>query len=235
MTAETELNQARKPSVPPWNSRVVFLALAMVGGILEAYTYLLHGGVFCNAQTGNLVLIIFRLIGGDTAKALQHLYSVLAFVAGVCLSFILGRLISPRTQCLLVVCAEIVCFGGLFFLSELAPDWCTYVTASFLFAMQYNTFSRCGDVSVSTTFCSNNLRQTCNLLIGGLKDGNRQKLRQSGIFASVILFFILGAAVGALAVRWVGSFSVFFCLPPMLVVLFWLLVPRRPADPVAET
>ncbi|MEF9840560.1 MAG: DUF1275 family protein, partial [Lachnospiraceae bacterium] len=29
--------------------------LAMVGGFLDAYTYLCRGGVFANAQTGNLV------------------------------------------------------------------------------------------------------------------------------------------------------------------------------------
>ncbi len=33
-----------------------FASFAAVGGFLEAFTFLLHGGVFCNAQTGNPVL-----------------------------------------------------------------------------------------------------------------------------------------------------------------------------------
>lgn len=221
------IHRKRDSGPPAWHSLPVFLLLAAVGGVLEAYTYLLHNGVFCNAQTGNLVLIVFNLVGGEPGRAVQHLCSVLAFVAGVCFSFALGRVIPPKVQCLWVVCAEIVCFAGLFFLSGKAPDWCVYVTASFLFAMQYNTFSLCGGVAVSTTFCSNNLRQTCNLLIAGLRERDRNKLKQSGVYASVIAGFISGAAIGALAVRWTGAYAVFFCLPFMLAVLALLLLPQK--------
>ena len=35
--------------------------LAVVGGFLDAYTYLLRGGVFANAQTGNIVLLGLNL------------------------------------------------------------------------------------------------------------------------------------------------------------------------------
>ena len=31
--------------------------LAIVGGFLDAYSYLLRGGVFANAQTGNIALL----------------------------------------------------------------------------------------------------------------------------------------------------------------------------------
>ena len=58
----------------------VFLSLAAVGGFLEAYTYLLHGGVFCNAQTGNLVLLALALFGGRFASAAHYLFSILAYL-----------------------------------------------------------------------------------------------------------------------------------------------------------
>ena len=34
--------------------------LALSGGLLDAYTYLCRGGVFANAQTGNMVLLAIR-------------------------------------------------------------------------------------------------------------------------------------------------------------------------------
>ena len=34
------------------------ILISMIGGILETYTFLLRGGVFCNAQTGNIVLMM---------------------------------------------------------------------------------------------------------------------------------------------------------------------------------
>ena len=42
----------------PFHERLrVGLCLTWVGGFLEVYTFLLHGGVFANAQTGNLLLL----------------------------------------------------------------------------------------------------------------------------------------------------------------------------------
>ena len=41
--------------------------LALTGGFLDAYTYLIRGGVFANAQTGNIVLLGVRLMRGTGA------------------------------------------------------------------------------------------------------------------------------------------------------------------------
>ena len=38
--------------------------LTVGGGFLDAYTYFTRGGVFSNAQTGNLVLLAIRLAEG---------------------------------------------------------------------------------------------------------------------------------------------------------------------------
>ena len=69
----------------------VFLSFAAVGGFLEAYTFLLHGGVFCNAQTGNLVLLTLRLYERDWGMAAHYLYSILAYLAGILVSVFLSR------------------------------------------------------------------------------------------------------------------------------------------------
>ena len=57
--------------------------LALAGGFLDAYTYLVRGGVFANAQTGNIVLLGVRLMEGDWAGAGHYLVPILAFAAGV--------------------------------------------------------------------------------------------------------------------------------------------------------
>lgn len=41
--------------------------LALTGGFLDAYTYVSRGGVFANAQTGNMVLLGIRLSEGAVA------------------------------------------------------------------------------------------------------------------------------------------------------------------------
>ena len=42
-------------------SYLVGLILAAVGGYLDVYTYISRGGVFANAQTGNIVLLAINL------------------------------------------------------------------------------------------------------------------------------------------------------------------------------
>ena len=59
------------------------LLLAVAGGFFDAYTYLCRGGVFANAQTGNIVLFGARLAEGDWRKALTYLLPILALAFGV--------------------------------------------------------------------------------------------------------------------------------------------------------
>lgn len=42
-------------------SRLIYGLLMASGGLLGAFTYLRRGGVFCNAQTGNFVLLSMAL------------------------------------------------------------------------------------------------------------------------------------------------------------------------------
>ena len=62
-------------------SESFFLAaiLAIVGGFLDAYSYLMRGHVFANAQTGNIVLFGVYLEKREFTQALYYLVPILAF------------------------------------------------------------------------------------------------------------------------------------------------------------
>ena len=45
--------------------------LAFSGGVMDAYSYLVRGGVFANAQTGNLLLFGINLTSGSFEKFLK--------------------------------------------------------------------------------------------------------------------------------------------------------------------
>ena len=62
----------------------IFLALS--GGFQDAYTYISRGGVFANAQTGNIVLLGINLSAGNFSKALSYLAPIAAFIVGVFVS-----------------------------------------------------------------------------------------------------------------------------------------------------
>ena len=59
------------------------LILTLVGGFLDAYTYICRGGVFANAQTGNIVLMSIKLAELDIKGGLYYLIPILAFMCGI--------------------------------------------------------------------------------------------------------------------------------------------------------
>ena len=208
----------------PEKTLYVFLSFAFVGGFLEAYTFLLHGGVFCNAQTGNLVLLALRLVQGRFAEALHYLFSILAYLAGILVSAALPALLKKLRLPLFTTAVEMCAFAALAFIPQSASDWYTYVSVSFLCALQYNTFTECRGAKAATTFCTNNLRQAAVNLFGGVREKDGAKLKKSGVYALVILCFALGAVAGGLTADRLGNYSALLCSALLLPVFILLLV-----------
>ncbi|MTM60837.1 DUF1275 domain-containing protein, partial [Turicibacter sanguinis] len=65
-----------KVYIPIHQTLKVGMMLAVVGGFLDAYTYLLEGHVFANAQTGNIVLLCILLAEGFWLDALYYLEQI---------------------------------------------------------------------------------------------------------------------------------------------------------------
>lgn len=56
--------------------------LSLVGGFLDTYTFVGRGGVFANAQTGNIVLLAVKVIQGHWIQALSYIPPLIAFSLG---------------------------------------------------------------------------------------------------------------------------------------------------------
>ena len=208
------------------HSLYVYGSLAVVGGFLETFTYFHHAGVFSNAQTGNVVLMAVELAGGEFMQALMHLISIAAYVLGILLSAILIDHVRPPHRHCLVCLGEIIwlCLISLF--PETWPHVVTYASVSLLCGLQYNIFTECHDTVLATTFCTNSLRQLTLNLYNGILSRDSAKLRKSGVYALIVLFFAAGAVGGALVVQTgLGNLSVFFCAA-FLVPVFAVLLNR---------
>ena len=68
---------------------ILGIMLALTGGFLDAYTYITRGGVFANAQTGNIVLMGINLAKGDFERVIHYVVPFLAFALGILLSEII--------------------------------------------------------------------------------------------------------------------------------------------------
>ena len=58
------------------------LFVILSGGFQDAYTYCCRGGVFANAQTGNIVLLSSSLFAGEWSTAFKYFIPVVSFLIG---------------------------------------------------------------------------------------------------------------------------------------------------------
>src|ERR1700733_3321167 len=69
---------------------IIACLFAVAGGYMDAYSYLAHGHVFANAQTGNVVLFSVDASQGHWSQAIRHLPPIIAFSLGVAVEKWLG-------------------------------------------------------------------------------------------------------------------------------------------------
>lgn len=201
--------------------------LAMIGGFLEAYTYLFRGGVFCNAQTGNIVLMVINLVQGNFMNALYYPIPILSFMAGIMICMYMSDKFPHESQVQwehILLIAEII----LFFITGFMPkgfDALPNIMISFICSMQYNTFSHGGGVPSSTVFCTNNLRQLSKNLYLSFSKGDKRALISANRYFAVIAAFAAGIAAGAYTTSIFGAKSVWLCSLLSLAALIITTVP----------
>lgn len=67
-------------------SYLVGALLAVVGGYLDAYTYISRGKVFANAQTGNIVLMGLNISQKNLSNTIHYMIPIAAFILGIVFS-----------------------------------------------------------------------------------------------------------------------------------------------------
>lgn len=180
----------------------VGILLAAAGGFLDAYTFICRGHVFANAQTGNIVLFGVSLARGDLAGAGCYLMPIAAFFCGIMLAELVkesmreSRFIHWRQ---VIIAAEIAALTAVAFVPNGdAADMCANVVVSFICSLQVEAFRKVHGRAYATTMCTGNLRSATENLYKYRSTGERELLRSSLEYFGIILFFIIGAAAGAL-------------------------------------
>ena len=203
-------------------SLVLGLLLAVAGGFFDAYTYLCRGGVFANAQTGNIVLFGARLAEGDWRKALTYLLPILAFAFGVLTAEAVKRRYKSRQnrdinihwrQIVVMVEIALVVVAAML-PQKLNPT--VNIIISFVCAMQVETFRKVRGSAFATTMCTGNLRSGTEQFIIWQQTGDKTAKKKMRNYYSIILIFILGGAIGTLSTHALGEKALLLTLVPLL-------------------
>lgn len=200
------------------DSYLIGALLAVAGGFLDAYTFLCRGGVFANAQTGNIVLLGVNLASGRWEEAITYLMPVSAFFFGICFAEMIKRRFRENPsvhwrQIILVVETLVLATVALL---PTKQNTLANILVSFICSMQVESFRKVHGNPYSTTMCTGNLRSATEQLYQYRVTRDRARLRNSLEYYGIILFFILGAAFGTLFGSWLDR-------PAVLVACAFLL------------
>ncbi len=207
----------------------VYQILMGVAGFFGAYTYLLRGNVFCNAQTGNLVLMGMALGERKWVEGFYYLIPITAYMLGSFMSEILPNPIKHRFSIrwdTILISIEMLVVLFLGFVPESAPVQISQIAINFIASMQYNTFRQAEGLPMATTFATNHIRQIGICIAKEAKHHNspdkshRHKLL---MHSQMLLFFIIGAIIGTILCNIVLGKALWFTLIPLGFIFVILL------------
>lgn len=171
--------------------------LALSGGIMDAYSYLVRDHVFANAQTGNMLLLGIHLAAGRWIECLHYGVPVACFAMGIALCHCI-KILSKRWHlhwrqlALIVELCFLIVVG---FIPEGHSLWANGLT-SFACGIQVQAFRKFHGRPLATTMCIGNLRSGTQSWVDWIVSRDRESLRAGALSFFVITSFVIGAVLG---------------------------------------
>lgn len=203
--------------------------LAMVGGFLDVYTYICRGGVFANAQTGNLVIFGIKIAEGDYEDCFYYLIPVISFFLGIVVAEYIRRKYKDNNKIhwrQIVIAFETIVLAVIAFIPK-NNDMLANILVSFVCSLQVQSFKKIYGNAYATTMCTGNLRSATESLYEYKTSKNKSDLQKSLRYYGVIGFFMLGAVIGVLLINVFENKTIFFPCA-VLAVVFVLIFIEEP-------
>lgn len=211
--------------VPSQRLRVAYL-LTLVGGFLDAYTYSERGGVFANAQTGNIVKLGIALASKARDQYLEYLFPILAFVAGLLFSLCITDLLERRNIRLVrrsVLAAEMMVLTIVALIPRgETTNMAANCLVSFVAAMQYEAFGSFKGEIITTTMTTGNLRKFVDNFYMSVTRGDVERRNSAIIFLTIVCTFAFGAYLGTRACEHMDRAALvpaILCLGVVIVII----------------
>lgn len=205
----------------------VFIILS--GGFQDAYTYCCRGGVFANAQTGNIVLMSAALFRGEWGTLTKYLVPVLSFLLGIAVAELVHVHYRKQERIhwrQIVLIEEIVLLFIVGFIPEYL-DPLANALVSFVCALQVQTFHKIHGQPYASTMCIGNMRSGMESLCAYLRNRDRETLIKSLTYFGVIGVFAAGAGIGSVLSTMIGHAIIWVCCGLLLVSFFLMFIHEK--------
>lgn len=224
---EIQVNTVNKNKNQMSESYRIAISLAFSGGFMNAYTYLMRGGVFANAETGNVIFMGLHLMNKDYHRAMEFFIPICSFSFGIlCAAFIRSKFQEAKfhwRQYVLVI--EMILLIGIGLIPQGDLDIWVNVTVAFVSALQFETFKKVRGDAFSSVFCTGNLRSSMESFFAYLRHKNKHDLYRAFRYFNVILAFAAGVIVCAFFVPYLGTLTIW--LADILLIAAFILMFRK--------
>ena len=193
------------------------ILLTFTGGFLDAYTYSSRGGVFANAQTGNIVKLGLRLAEGRYTDALLFLIPIFAFTAGTYICLVMEKTLADRhffKRSILLT--EIAVFAAVSCIPDTSSgNIMSNALISLIAAMQMEGFRSFEGIAFTTTVSTGNLRKAVECFAAYRLHGKTEKINEMKTYLVIIFLFIFGAFSGMLMTEEFGRKTILVLILPV--------------------
>lgn len=182
------------------DSLILGALLSLSGGFQDAYTYVLRGGVFANAQTGNVVLMSQHFMTGEFRTALHYLLPLIAFAGGILAAEQIAHEFKKLNVIYwrhIILIIEMVVLTVVAFLPA-SLNTLANIFVSFSCAMQVQAFRELKGHSYASTMCIGNLRSGTESFSRYLRSRDKTDIVDSLYYFGIILIFAVGAGLGGI-------------------------------------
>lgn len=205
----------------------VFIILS--GGFQDAYTYCCRGGVFANAQTGNIVLMSAALFRGDWEAVVKYLVPVLSFLLGIAVAELVHVHYRKQEKIhwrQIVLIEEILLLFIVGFIPE-TLDPLANALVSFVCALQVQTFHKIHGQPYASTMCIGNMRSGMESLVAYFRSRDHETLVKSLTYFGVIGVFASGAGIGSVLSQTIGHGIIWVCCGLLSVSFFLMFIHEK--------
>ena len=213
----------------------VAIPLALAGGVMDAYSYLVRDHVFANAQTGNMLLFGIHLAAGRWIECLHYGVPVACFAAGIALCHSIKIFAKEEhlhwRQLALVVEAAFLVIVSL--IPEGRSLWANGLT-SFACGIQVQAFRKFHGHPLATTMCIGNLRSGTQSIVSWFSGGDEASLRAGALSYFVIFCFVVGAVIGNWFKPVLGTRMILLSAGLLAVAFCVMFADRRDGDAGTE-
>ena len=177
----------------------VSLVMMIIAGGLDAYTYLMRGGVFAAMHTGNLIQIALCIVNSTYEKIYTFVIPLVVFIIGIIISFHVKKL--KNGDIISGIAAVILYVSGFLIPHTTGLNVLSNVIISLGVALQLQIIKSINSFPVATTMCTGNMRSFGECICERISKKDKRYSLGMFIYSTLVIAFFAGVILAAIIIK----------------------------------